>query len=284
MIVVTGASGKLGHLIIGALCAKTAAGNVVAAVRTVSKAADIVARGVSVRHADYDDAMSLPEAFEGADVVVLVSSNEIGKRYPQHLNVIRAAKAAGVSRIVYTSLLHADVSPLSLAGEHVETERAIKESGLSYTILRNGWYTENYTGSIPAALANGVLLGAAGVGRISSAARTDYAEAAAVAALSEDGGNRVYELAGDSAYTLADLAAEVSRQTGRKIPYRNLTETEYAAALVKAGLPKPLAEAVAGWDAGVVKGALFDDGRALSRLIGHPTTPLAKVVASALSR
>lgn len=284
MIVVTGASGKLGHLTVAALLGmrRFQASEIVAAARTVSKAGDLVARGVPVRHADYGDPDSLSSAFAGADVLVLISSNEVGKRFAQHRNAIDAAKRAGVGRIVYTSLLHADVSPLNLAGEHLETERAIRESGVPYTILRNGWYTENYTGSIATALANGVYAGAAGEGRISSATRADFALAAAVAAADGHEGNRVYELAGDDSYTLADLAAELSRQTGRSIPYRNLPEAEYSAFLAKAGMPKAFADMVAGWDAGVAKGALYDNSRELSRLIGRPTTALGAVVAAAI--
>jgi NAD(P)H dehydrogenase (quinone) len=284
MIVVTGASGKLGHLTVDALLGmrRFPASEIVAVARTVSKAGDLAALGVQVRRADYEEPDSLSSAFAGADVLVLISSNEVGKRFAQHRNAIDAAKRAGVARIVYTSLLHADVSPLSLAGEHLETERAIRESGVPYTILRNGWYTENYVGAIPKALASGAFIGAAGEGRISSAARADFGLAAAVAAVDASAGNRVYELAGDDSYTLADLAAEVSRQTGRSIPYRDLPEAEYSAFLTKAGMPKAIADMVASWDAGAARGALYDNSRALSRLIGRPTTALGAVVAAAI--
>ena len=189
-----------------------------------------------------------------------------------------------MGRIVYTSLLHADTSPLSLAEEHLATEAELKASGIPFTILRNGWYTENYTGSIPGALAGGAFLGSAGEGKISSATRADYAEAA-VAALTGDGHEgKTYELAGDEAWTLSDLAAEISRQTGRTIPYKNLPEAEYAAALEGFGLPEVLARAIASWDVGASQGALFDDCRQLSTLIGRPTTPLSIAVADALKQ
>lgn len=171
---------------------------------------------------------------------------------------------------------------MSLADEHKQTEAAIKESGIPYTLLRNGWYTENYTASVPAALANSAFYGSAGEGRISSAPRADYAEAAAIVLTSTGHAGKVYELAGDQAYTLADLAAEISRQTGRSIPYVNLPESEYAAALKRAGLPNGLADAFASWDVGASQGGLFDDGRQLSRLLGRPTTLLSTVVAQAL--
>ena len=194
----------------------------------------------------------------------------------------QAAQAAGVSRIVYTSLLHADTSPLSLAGEHRDTEAALKAAGLRYTILRNGWYTENYTGSIPAALANGAFVGSAGEGRISSASRADYAQAAAEVVTGEDHDGKVYELAGDSSYTLADLAAELSRQTGKDIPYKDLPEAEYAGILKSVGLPEGLAEAIASWDVGASQGALHDEDKTLSTLIGRPTLSLGDAVAQAL--
>ena len=277
-VAITGATGQLGRLTIAKLKTLLPAGQIVALVRSPEKA-DL---GVETRAFDYDQPETLAPALAGVERLLLISSSEVGKRAPQHRAVIEAAKAAGVGEIVYTSLLHADRSPLSLAAEHVETEAALAESGIPHTILRNGWYAENYTGSIPTALQHGALIGAAGAGRVSGAARADYAEAAA-RVLAEGGhAGQTYELAADDAWTLADLAAEISRQSGRDIPYVDLPEAEYAAALVKAGLPEGLAAAIAGWDAGAAQGALFDDGRALSRLIGRPTTPLADVVRAAL--
>lgn len=184
--------------------------------------------------------------------------------------------------IVYTSLLHADASPLNLAEEHRVTETDLKASGVSHTILRNGWYAENYTGSILGALAGGAFIGSAGEGRISAAPRADFTEAA-VAVLSGEGHDgKTYELAGDDAWTLSDLAAEISRQTGRTIPYRDLPAADYAAALVGFGLPETLSQAIAGWDVDASHDALFDDGRTLSKLIGRPTTPLSASIAEAL--
>jgi len=280
-IAVTGATGKLGQLVINKLKTKVAAGGIVALARSTAKASDL---GVAVREADYGKLETLDIALRGVGTLLLISSSEVGQRAVQHRNVITAAKKAGVRRVVYTSLLHADTSPLGLADEHRQTEAELKASGIPYTLLRNGWYTENYTGSIAGALAGGAFLGSAGDGRISSAARADYA-AAAVAALTDDEtAGQTYELAGDEAYTLSDLAAEISRQTGKTIPYKNLSEAEYAAALARLGVPAGFAHAIAGWDAGAAQGALFDDGHQLSKLIGRPTTPLRDVVAAALKK
>jgi NAD(P)H dehydrogenase (quinone) len=280
-IAITGATGQLGRLVVDKLKAAVPADHIVALVRTPTKAEGL---GVTVREADYDRPETLGPALAGVDTLLLISSSEVGKRAAQHHNVIEAAKEAGVGRIVYTSLLRADSSPLSLAGEHRATEIELASSGVPFTVLRNGWYTENYTGSIPGALAGGAFVGSGGAGRISSAARADYADAA-VAVLTSDGHDgATYELAGDDAYTLAELAAEVSRQTGRTIPYTDLPADAYATALVGFGLPEGLAQAIAGWDVGASEGALLDDGRQLSRLIGRPTTPLSVTVTDALGR
>jgi NAD(P)H dehydrogenase (quinone) len=279
-IAITGATGALGRLVINQLKDKVPAADLVALVRSPAKASDL---GVSAREADYSKPEILDQALAGVNTLLLISSSEVGRRAVQHHNVITAAKNQGVKRIVYTSLLHADTSALSLADEHRETEAELKASGLLFTILRNGWYTENYTASVPSAVSGGAFLGSAGDGRISSAARVDYAEAAVAVLTSEGHDGKTYELAGDNAYTLSDLAAEISRQTGRDIPYRNLRETEYAAALASFGLPETAARAYASFDAAAALGALFDDGRQLSQVIGRPTTPLAVSVAEALA-
>ena len=277
---VTGATGQLGRLVVAKLKQKVAADTIVALVRNPEKAADL---GVEARAFDYTQPETLGASLKDIDKLLLISGNEIGQRLPQHKAVIEAAKQAGVKQITYTSILHADSSPLGLAGEHLATEVAIKESGLTYTILRNGWYTENYTGSAKGAVGAGAFIGNAGDGKIASAARVDYAEAAAVVLAGEGHENKTYELAGDEAYTLTELAAEISRQTGKIVPYNNLTEAEYAGILKSFGLPVGLAKMLADSDTGASKGGLFDDSRALSKLIGRPTTPLAKVLADALA-
>ncbi|NHZ47706.1 SDR family oxidoreductase [Nitratidesulfovibrio liaohensis] len=284
MIAVTGASGQLGRLVMEGLLARVPAENIVAAVRNPAKVADLAARGVVVRAADYAKPETLDAAFAGVDRLLLISSSEVGGRVPQHRNVIAAAKRAGVRLVVYTSILHADVTPLGLGAEHRETEALLRASGLPHVLLRNGWYTENYLASLPAALQHGAFAGSAGDGRIASAARADYA-AAAVAVLTGEGhAGKVYELAGDTSYALAELAVEVSRQTGRRIGYTNLSQAEYRAMLVGVGLPEPIADLLADSDAGAARGGLFDEGHQLSALIGRPTTPLAVMVEAALKK
>lgn len=278
-IAITGATGQLGRLVIASLKDKVSSDRIVALARSPERGADL---GVAVREADYDRPETLEPALAGVDTLLLVSSSEVGKRATQHRRVIEAAARAGVKRIVYTSLLHADRSPLDLAVEHRATEADLKASGMPFTILRNGWYAENYVGSIQGAITTGALIGSARDGEISAATRADYAAAAADVLTSAGHEGKTYELAGDEAYTLADLAAELSRHTGRAIPYRDLPEAEYAAALAGAGLPQPVARMIAGWDVAAAGGALFDDSRQLSALIGRKTTPLRAVVADAL--
>ncbi|BBD45820.1 MAG: SDR family oxidoreductase [Petrimonas sp.] len=278
-IAVTGATGHLGTFVVEELKKRVSNENIVALVRTPGKAS---ALEVEVRAFDYNQPETMTAALAGVDRLVLISGNEIGQRARQHFNVIEAAGKAGVEWIVYTSLLHADSTTLNLAGEHMTTEEALKASGINYTILRNGWYTENYTGSIGGALAGGAFIGSAGNGKISSAARVDYAEAAAVAITDESHKGKVYELAGDDYYTLADLAAEISNQTGTNIPYRNLTEAEYTKILESFEIPAGFAAAIASWDVSASKDDLFDDSHQLSALIGRPTTPLADSVKAAL--
>lgn len=278
-IAITGATGQLGRLVIAALKGTVAKADILALARTPARAADL---DVTVREADYARPETLGPALAGVETLLLISSNDIGRRAVQHQAVIDAAVRAGVARIVYTSLLRADSSPLSLAGEHLATEAALRASGIPFTLLRNGWYAENHTASIKPAVAAGAYVGSAGRGRISWAARADYAAAAAVVLTTSGHDGKTYELAGDQAHSLADLAAEVSRQTGKDIPYRDLPVAEFAAILAHAGLPADFAHAIAGWDADAATGALLDDGRQLSGLIGRPTTPLAAMVADAL--
>jgi NAD(P)H dehydrogenase (quinone) len=283
MIVITGATGQLGRLVIQELLKSTPPANIVAAVRSPGKAADLAALGVKVRHADYSQPASLITAFEGATKLLLISSSEVGQRLPQHRTVIEAAQQAKVQLLAYTSLLHVDHSPLGLAGEHQATEALLRESGLPFVLLRNGWYTENYTAGATAAVTHGVVLGSANDGRIASAARADYAAAAAAVLLRNDQAGLVHELAGDEAYTLQELAAEIARQSGKPVLYQDMPQAAYAAALETNGLPGELAHMLADSDAGAAQGALFDDGHRLSQLIGRPTTTMAQSVAAALA-
>lgn len=284
MIVITGASGQLGRLVIAQLLETVPASQIVAAARALEKVADLAAKGVQVRQADYSQPDTLDRAFEGAEKVLLISSSEVGQRVAQHRAVIDAAKRAGVKLLGYTSVLHADTSALGLAEEHKQTEAALAQSGVPAVVLRNGWYNENYTAGVAHAVANGAHYGSAGEGRISSAARADYAAAAAVVLTStEDQAGKVYELAGDESYTLKEFAAEIAQQSGKPVVYTDLTQADYKAALLQAGLPEFVAELLANSDAAAAKGALFDDSRQLSRLIGRPTTPLSTSIAEALS-
>ncbi len=287
-ILVTGATGQLGALVIDALLKTAPASDIAGLVRPAkdgapSKAERLESRGVQARAGDYADPASLRAALQGVERLLFISSSEMDGRVAQHRNVVEAAMAAGVRLIAYTSVLHADRSPLGLAEDHRQTEALLAASGVPSVLLRNGWYTENYMACLPAALAHDAVLGAAGEGRIASAARADYAEAAAaVLASSEDHGGRTYELAGDAAYTLAELAAELSRQVGRPVAYKDLPPAEFEKVLLGAGLPPFPAALLADSDAGAAKGALFDESGDLCRLINRPTTPLATSVATAI--
>lgn len=284
MIVVTGATGKLGRLAIEELLKRTPPGALAAVVRAPEKAADLAARGVQIRQGDYARPETLVSALAGAEQVLFISSNEVGQRTAQHAAVIDAARRAAPRLLAYTSLLHADTSRMGLAAEHKATEAAIRASGLPFAFLRNGWYLENYTENLAPALQHGAILGSAGSGRVAAATRADYAAAAAAVITGAGHEGKTYELAGDVAFTMAELAAEVSRQAGKPVAYRDLPEAEYAAALVAAGLPKPVADMFADSDVGITRGELDDASGDLRRLIGRPTTPLAAAVAAALGK
>ncbi|ANQ29307.1 SDR family oxidoreductase [Vibrio natriegens] len=279
MIAVTGATGQLGQLVIKHLLNKVEPQQIVALVRNIEKAASLTSLGVQVRQADYSKPETLESALDGVAKLLLISSSEVGQRATQHKNVIDAAKKAGVELLAYTSLLHADTSPLALAEEHVETEAYLKQAEVPHVLLRNGWYTENYLASVAPALANGGFIGCAKDGKISSAAREDYAEAAAAVLTSEAEQNgKVYELSGDEAYTLSELSALISKKSGKAIPYINMEEADFAKALEGAGLPAPFAAVLANSDTGASQGALYDDSKTLSALIGHPTKSLEQLI------
>ncbi len=283
MITVTGATGHLGRLVVAELLERgVPAGEIVAAVRSPEKAGDLAAQGVVVRHADYTDPRSLREALAGTDRLLLISSSEVGQRVAQHRNVIDAAVAVGVPLLAYTSILKADTATGPLGPEHLATENLIRESGLPFVLLRDSWYIENYTENLAPALQFGAILGAAGDGLVSAATRADYAAAAAAVLTGEGATNTAYELGGDEAFTMAELAAEVSRQSGREIVYLDLPEEEYAQALLGAGVPEVYARLLAGSDVALSKGELYTDSGDLRRLAGRPSTPLADAVALAV--
>lgn len=282
MYAVTGASGQLGRLVIEQLIAKAGLDGVVALVRDPARVSDLADRGVQVRAFDYDAPDGLRPALEGIDRLLLISSSDVGRRTRQHRAVIDAARMAGVGFIAYTSILHADHSPLGLAIEHRETEAAIRASDLPHALLRNGWYIENYTMSAGVEIAHGGVIGSTGAGRISAATRADYAEAAAAVLLDRATTNRICELAGDTGFTLADYAATLAAASGKPVSYVDMPEEAYRAALEGMGLPGPLAAMLADSSAKASGGALFDDGHALRDLIGRPTTPLIDVVRSSI--
>lgn len=278
---ITGATGQLGQLVVEQLKTKIPASDIVALVRSPAKAASL---GIAAREADYTKPETLAKALPGIDTLLLISSSEIGQREAQHRAIIDAARKAGVKWIVYTSILDADRSVVDLAAEHRATKALLKASGIPVTLLRNGWYNENFANSIAGAVAGGTLYGSAGDGKISAASRADFA-AAIVAVLTGKGHQgKTYELAGDDAFTLAELAAEISYQTGKTIPYKNIPEADYAAALASHGVPEGFAKLIAGWDTATSKGALFTTRRDLSTLIGRPTTPIAETVKAVLKK
>jgi len=282
MIAVTGATGQLGRLVIDALLQKLPASEIIAVVRSPAKAQAMADRGVQIRQADYNQPATLDAALKGVSKLMFISSSDIGNRIPQHSTIIAAAQRAGVKLVAYTSLLHADTSPLGLAAEHKQTEALLRASNLPFAVLRNGWYTENYAASIATALTHGAILGSAGDGRFSSATRADFAAAAAAVLTSDNQAGHTYELAGDTAFTLAELAAEIARQSGKAVEYKNLPEADYKAMLIGFGVPEAMAGLLADADIGASKGALFDDSHQLSQLIGRPTTPMATTVAATL--
>jgi NAD(P)H dehydrogenase (quinone) len=284
MISVTAATGKLGHHVVEQLLERVPAAEIALAVRDPDKAEAWKARGVSVRRADYDDPSSFASAFAGVDKLLLISSNAMGQRERQHRAAVEAAKKAGIQLIAYTSIVHAERSTLSLAVEHKLTEQLIRAAAIPFVFLRNSWYFENYTENLGPALAQGTFFGSAGQGRIAAASRADYA-AAAVAVLTGDGHeNQTYELGGDHPFTMSELAAEVSRQTGRTIGYTDVPEAQYREALVAAGLAEGYAAALANSDVGISRGELDDGSHTLSRLIGRTTTPLSAAVKAALAK
>ncbi|MFE1551461.1 NmrA family NAD(P)-binding protein [Streptomyces sp. NPDC058718] len=284
-IVVTGATGQLGRLVIDALLATVPAGSVAAVVRDKEKAADLAERGVELRIADYSKPDTLAGAFEAGDRVLLISGSEVGQRVPQHAAVIDAAKAAGVAQLAYTGVLGGPEADFDLAAEHKETERLILASGLPHTFLRNGWYSENYTANLAPVLAHGAVVASAGEGRIASAARADYAAAAAAVLTgpAEEHLGKAYELSGDTAWSLAEYAAEVAAQSGREIAYNSVPAEAHLAVLTGAGVPEPFAAILVDVDRAVGHGALALRTGDLARLIGRPTTPIAVTIKEALA-
>lgn len=281
MIVITGASGRLGRQVIEKLLETVPAAEIIAAVRNPEKANDLAALGIQVRQADYSKPETVHSALAGAEKVLLISSNEVGQRVPQHQAIIDAAKSAGAKLLVYTSILRAESSSLALASEHKATEENIRASGLPFVFLRNGWYFENHTEQLGPAVQHGAILGAAGEGRFASAARSDYAAAAAAVLTSPGHENKIYELAGDSSFTLSELAAVVSDQAGKPVSYHNSAQ-DYQDALLSFGLPADFAAILVDADLGAARGELNSSSSDLRTLIGRPSVTLPNAVKAAL--
>ncbi|OTG83362.1 NAD(P)-dependent oxidoreductase [Acinetobacter sp. ANC 5054] len=281
-IAITGATGQLGQLVIHYLLKEQAAANIVALVRSPEKAENLKAQGVEIRHFDYDAPETLVPALQGIDKLLLISANEIGRRTPQHKAVIEAAVNAKVPYIAYTSLLRADTSPLGLSQEHRETESLIKNSGLSYTFLRNNWYIENYLASVAHVAETGTLLGAAKDGQINAATRANYAEAAAKVLSGSGHDNKTYELASSESFSLADLAQTIAQVSGKAVQYQNLSATDYTQGLLHAGLPEALVYVIVDADVHTTNGAMYSDDKTLEQLIGHPTSTVIDAVKAAI--
>jgi NAD(P)H dehydrogenase (quinone) len=280
-IAVTAATGQLGRLVVDALIDRgVAPGSIVAAVRTPSKASDLADRGVDVREADYTRPDTLAAALRGVDRVLLISSSEVGQRDAQHANVIAAAEDAQVSLLAYTSILNADTTTMQLAAEHQATEARLRDSDLDVVLLRNGWYTENYTDQLATTLEHG-LAGSAGDGRVAPATRRDFAEAAAEVLAGDGHAGRAYELAGDAGLTMDELAALIADATGQDVQYADLPVDAYAEILAGAGLPAPINGIIADSSAAIGRGELTTDSGDLARLIGRPTTPVVETVRAA---
>lgn len=281
-IVITGATGQLGqHVIAELLDRGVAAGQIVALGRSAEKLATLAERGVEVRAMDYDDAATVAAALKGASKVLLISSSEVGKRLAQHRAVIDAAQAEGVELFAYTSIANAGTTAMTLAAEHQATEGLIENSGLPAVILRNGWYLENYTEQLAGILAQGAMAGSAGEGKVSAATRADFATAAAAVLVADNQAGAVYELGGDTAFSMAELAATISDVSGTTVAYNDLPAADFSSLLKGAGVPEAFADILADSDRGIARGDLFVDGTQLSDLIGRPTTTMADAVRAA---
>jgi len=274
--VVTGATGQLGRLTVESLLERGVdPAEIVATGRSVEKLSDLAERGVRVERFDFDDVAESVSWLGAGDVLLLVSASEPGKRVPQHTAVVELAQRSGVARIVYTSAPAADDTTLVLAPEHAATEQVIRASGLPFTFLRNGWYTENYAATVDQARATGVVANSAGDGRIASAPRADFAEAAAVALVTDGHDNAVYELSGDVAWDFDEFAATLTEVLGREVSYQRLTPEEHRQALLGAGIDEGTAGFVVALDQNAAEGVLGVTTGELAKLIGRPTVPLA---------
>ncbi|TID30228.1 hypothetical protein CANINC_001235 [Pichia inconspicua] len=282
-IAVTGATGQLGKFVIETLLKTQEPENIVALVRNVEKAQELKDQGIIVREFDYGKPEILVPALKGVKNLLLISSNNVGHRVQEHKNVVDAAKKAGVQFFAYTSLLAADTCKHVLAEEHTVTEDYIKESGISYSLLRNGWYFSNYFGAVPYALQSGVFIGAAKDAKINAATRLDYAEAAVKVLTTKGHDNKIYELAGSNYFTLTDFAKALSDVSGKEIKYVDLPAEKYSVALTSHGIPELYVKVIVQADILAIDGMLFDDSKTMEKLIGRPTTPLSEAIKEAVA-
>ncbi|MFM6929009.1 MAG: SDR family oxidoreductase [Bdellovibrio sp.] len=283
MIAVTGATGHLGQLVIAELIAKgTNPKEIIAIIRNRAKAQNLISKGIEIREADYKSEEALEKALTGVNQLVMISGSEVGQRVQQHTNIVNAAKKAHVKYIAYTSILKADTSKMLLAKEHLATEQLIQATGIPYSFLRNGWYIENYTEQLKGALEHGAIAGSAKNGKISAATRADYA-AAAVAAVKKAAPHAIYELGGE-AFTMSELAAVVSRVSGKKVEYKDLPSSEYAQMLMGFGVPQGFAEVLADSDIGITRGDLYTESTDLRNLIGRAPASLESAVQAAVTK
>jgi NAD(P)H dehydrogenase (quinone) len=281
-LIITGATGHLGRLVVDSLIARgTAASDIVATGRDTAKLADLASSGVRVAELDYAKPETVAAVVTPGDTLLLVSASEPGNRADQHAAVIEAAKSAGVARIVYTSAPKATTSALVLAPDHKATEESLVASGVPFTILRNGWYTENYAGEVEKGRENGAIVASVGDGRVASASRKDYAEAAAVVLTAEGQEGKVYELSGDVAWDFDDLAAAIGGIVGREVVYTRLSPEEHTEMLTSFGLDAGTVGFVVALDGNIRDGLLSETSGDLARLIGRATTPLAEGLAAA---
>lgn len=284
MILVTGSTGHLGNFVIEALLESTQASQIIAAARSPEKAQDLAEKGVQVREFDYDRPETMDAALEGVEKILLISSSDVQDRVGQHRRVIEAAKRADVALIAYTSILDADNSQLMLAEDHKATERMLRDSGLPWVFLRNGWYSENYFMDLEGTIDRGVMVGAAGDGRVSPASREDYAQAAAAVLLRDGQEGKIYELAGDESLSYDEIAEAIASVSGEEVVYKDLSREAYQSVLEGAGVPQGFAAVLADSDVGVSNGALDSESRDLHELIGRRTTPFIESVKEALDK
>ncbi len=260
-LLVTGASGQLGRSVVEHLLTtfQVAPERIIATTRHPEKLEELSQRGVQVRQADFDDPASLPVAFKGADRLLIVSTDSLdrpGHRSVQHAAAVQAAKSAGVAHLYYTSMPQPDDSAITFAHEHLDSEKALKDSGLEWTILRNGWYQENLFMSLPHAIASGQWFTSAGDGELAHVSREDCARAAAAALVSDDTAGKTYTLTGPTLLSTADIAALAREVFDQPIQVVQLNDEQLQGGMVQAGVPEALAPVFVSFDTNTREGKI----------------------------